>query len=701
METKIVRLEENGTAWIYHSGPALYLERFTGGRLLAAQLRCSNIALERGQEETGCPAFDFQLDGETMSFGWETGGSAVTEKDGVSSLRMILKHSLRPLELEIETDCCGEGFFRRRIKLSNMSKTQSFGLGAAAPLSGSLWRMADGLDRVFENLAESGVPPYSVGRMRDSEWGCEGNFQWDDVPPGAELLFGSESGRSGHSTPFAVVRNNVHGGYLTLSLAWSANWKMRFKSENLRGGVNLKFSLSPAAPCPMRVIEPGETVAFPETHFGLNPHSFDSMIQCWHSHLRKNVLPVAGYGRQPVIYNHWGYLQHELGEDALKREIDVAAEAGAELFMVDAGWYADAQTAWNQTTGDWKCGGRLPNDLHPVFNYARAKGLMCGLWAEVESAGKDSQLAKEHPDWFISRYGGTVGRILDLTKPAVAAYVEETVFRLIESYKLDMFRLDYNVSPAEGGFNERGGRLENTLWRHTEVIHGIFRKVRKKYPSLQLENCAGGGGRTDLGMMGLFTTTWVSDWQKMPRTIRILNGMSMALPPEYVSKMFGVCQQAAYHGSSETLIQMAVMGHPVISGLGIGGLSGVSPNLMEMTRKYIGIYKNFIRPFHRGAKVYHHTPVIPGFDSSGYCALEYVSEDRSKAAACVFRLVNAPGPEYLFRFRGLDTGREYSLTMEPGTGKTTADGLTLSTRGIPLTLDCPLSSAMILAETAE
>jgi alpha-galactosidase len=146
---------------------------------------------------------------------------------------------------------------------------------------------------------------------------------------------------------------------------------------------------------------------------------------------------------------------------------------GAELFMVDAGWYADANTPWPDTSGDWQAGNRLPNDLFPVFDYARSKGLRCGLWVEIESAGKASKLATEHPDWFITRYGKPVERVLDLAKPAVREYVESTILRLIERYRLDMFRLDYNLDAWEGGFNLRDGRQENTLWRHVEAMYAI------------------------------------------------------------------------------------------------------------------------------------------------------------------------------------------------------------------------------------
>ena len=80
-----------------------------------------------------------------------------------------------------------------------------------------------------------------------------------------------------------------------------------------------------------------------------------------------------------------------MSEEKLKAEIDIASEVGAELFMVDAGWFGDENADWWNTTGDWQAGDRLPNDLFPVLDYARSKGLKCGLWVELEK--RRAQLA--------------------------------------------------------------------------------------------------------------------------------------------------------------------------------------------------------------------------------------------------------------------------------------------------------------------
>ena len=696
MNAKIMELNEPQRGWIYHSGKIVYVERFREGRLIAASLQDTGIPFHSRHEEAEIAAFDLQIDGESLYFGWEIASAVIVKNEEAPETRIILKHTLKPVELEIVTQACGDGFFRRRIKLRNTSKSSSCGLTSVSPLCGSVWAMTDNLK---ENLHDAGGFPYRIGWFQDNDSANEGNFQWQNIPLNAELAFGSARGRSGHSSPFVLAHNNVYGGYFLAHLAWSANWRMGFLCDYGRnaGRSKLKFTLQPVSPAPMRVLSPGETVNLPDVHFGLNHDSLDDTIQCWHRYLRRHVLPRVGDGFQPLIYNHWGYMEHELSEAKLLHEIDIAAEVGAELFMVDAGWYADANTPWAHTSGDWIVGNRLPNDLFPVFEYARSKGLKCGLWVEIESAGKLSRLAKDHPDWFITRYGKPVERILDLAKPDVAAYLEGHIFRIIERYRLDMFRLDYNIDACEGGFNERDGHMENTLWRHVEIIQGIFDKVRRRYPNLQLENCSSGGGRTDLGMLSRFTTAWTSDWMRMPRTMRILNGMSMALPPEFINRTLGICMAGSYRGNLETQFHVILLAHPAVSGL-MPTLEESNPEVLSLSKKYVDIYKKFIRPFVREGRVYHHTPVIPGSDASGWCALEYVADDRSRAVAGVFRLVNAESDMYALRFRGLDPSRSYKVTSEPGGMNSKYNGAVLMEQGLGIRLDTPLTSRLLLCE---
>lgn len=686
--------------WRYGSGVAIYTERFANGRLLCGGYEDNGIPVMAAHELANEPSFDLVVDGESLCSGWEAVGfTSEREPQDVAAGTLTLRHTRKPVELTVVTRAGGEGFFRRQLRLRNTSTDRSLGLTAITPLRGVLWRTRDNL---METLRDRTVTPYAVGHFKDRDWGNEGNFAWQDIPMNTEVAYESRSGRSGHSSPFFVLKNHLGGGYFLGHLGWSGNWRMSFESDFAvrENQLCLRFGLGPTAPPPMRVIGPGESVCAPEVFFGLCHEDFDATIQRWHSFVRRHVLRRVGDGRQPVIVNHWGYMQHEVSEPRLKAEIDMAAEIGAEMFIVDAGWYAGVGTPWPNTTGDWDAGDRLPNDLFPVFEHARKKGLMCGLWGELESAGKDSRLAREHPDWFIRRYGHPVERILDLTRPGVAEYVETTVNRLIERYKLDLFRLDYNVRPREGGFNNVAGLDENTLWRHVETIYAIFDRVGRRHPHVQLENCAGGGGRTDLGIVSRFTTTWVSDWGRMPRTVRILNGMTMLLPPEYVDRFTGAVMEASYRGNPDTLMHAIILSHPMISGL-TPTLAEANPEMTARVRKYVGLYKDFIRPFHREALVYHHTPEIPGAEGSGWCAIEYVAPDARRAVAAVFRLVHATEDTYHLAFRGLDPARRYGVTTEPDGRRFIASGRELTQQGVDVRLDTALTSKLFLLEAED
>ena len=683
--------ESDNFGWRYGSDTIIYTERFAGGRLLCCGYQDNGVPVYTSDEYTDVPSFDLVIDGESLQHGWVF-ENFESKKEGHAAVGILtMVHSLKPVKLTVTTRAFGGGFFSRRIEITNISPEKSLSITTVKPLCGYLWRSKPEM-----NLKSPPFAHYSVGHFRDFNWGQEGNFGWQDIPLNTEIAYSSFSGRSGHSCPFFVLRNDVYGGYMACHLGWSANWKTAFRTEFAPRDQRqrLRFEVMPQAIPPMRVIAPGETVIAPDVHFGLSHDNFDDIIQRLHAYLRQNVLRKVGDGIQPVIYNHWSYMEHEMSEDKLKREIDIAAEVGAEMFVVDAGWFGDVGTSWFDTTGDWKAGSRLPNDLFPVFDYARKHGLGCGLWVEVESAGKESKLAAEHPDWFISRYGGSIERILDLTKPEVRDYVESTVMGLIERYKLDMFRLDYNLTQQEGGFNIVDGFNENTLWRHVEAIYDIFDKVRDRFPGIQLENCSSGGGRTDLGIVSRFTTTWVSDWMALPRTVRILNGMTMSLPPEYVSRMVGAGLSGDI-GSMDTLMHVAVLGHLGLTGL-TPSIEGANPDLMKLVKKYVNIYKEFIRPFHREALVYHHTLVISGYEGEGWCALEYVSPDRKRAVAGVFRLIEAIEDSYILRFRGLNPSLDYSIRIEPGGVAIEAGGYELMQDGIEFRLDSPLTSRLCL-----
>lgn len=690
----------------YGSGETVYSERLLDGRLLCRDYHAAGLPqhLRDLVTENPIPSFRLIVDGCDASFGWEfVHWSEGESEKGQPFAELVLKHSLLSLVLSIRTLMGNNGFFSRRIQLRNAS-ADVVGITSVEPLSGSLWELTE---EVTDSLKDYDKTAFSIGRFKDTHWGTEGNFEWNEIHYNSEIAFGSSTGRSGHTHPFVIAHSNVLGGYFVAQMEWSANWKFRFANEfkhragnphpEQRPYLRLTFALGPDAPAPMRMLDPGETVELPPIHFGYVSDVFDGAIQSLHSYQRRFLTAKPKDGYEMVVYDHWGFMEHRFSEETLIEEVERAASIGCELFIVDAGWYGTTGSHWWTTVGDWNA-CRLPRDLTPVIDRVHALGMRFGLWVEPESVGAESELAKKHPEWMIERYGNRQMRCLDLAKPEVEAFVEASLRDIIDRYHLDLLRLDYNNEYVlDGGFNRYGKVLENNQWRHVEAIHRIFDHIRSDYPTLLLENCAGGGGRTDMGQMTRFSKTQFTDWNRFPRIARTFNGMSMCLPPECLMVLYGAVMSAHRNGGAELQMQMMVQGIPSISGLAPNG-EEVNPAHTRRLSEYIRLYKDFIRPIQKEAKVFHHTPEVLGLNGRGWMVLESASPDGLKGYAFLVHLTEDCGDTFTFYPRGLDMTQSYRVTFFSDSRALRVGGYELFANGIPIRLAEPLLSQLLLFE---
>jgi alpha-galactosidase len=147
---------------------------------------------------------------------------------------------------------------------------------------------------------------------------------------------------------------------------------------------------------------------------------------------------------------------------------------------------------------------------------------------DAERIARNSRVALSYPDWVGAAYDGEkrLSDVLDLTNPAAAKWMEDQIAGVIDTNGCDYFRLDYNVAGMKEGIRTvRDGYVENGYWRYYEALYAIYDRLRARYPNVIFESCAGGGGRTDIGMVRRFSHQ-VTDCA--PR-VAITNGM-VALP---------------------------------------------------------------------------------------------------------------------------------------------------------------------------
>ena len=403
--------------------------------------------------------------------------------------------------------------------------------------------------------------------------------------------------------------------------------------------------------------------------------------------------------------NHRGYLCDRENVPDIIKDIDVAASIGVDMYVIDAGWYGNEPNQWWLNTGDWQDGAWLAKDggLIAIVDHAHQLGLKFGLWVEIEAAGANSNLKRDHPDWLMKHNQELVagGRALDLTQPVVAKWVESEIERLIRTYHLDMFRIDHNHTLQPAGNRRYQGYTEDLTWRYYDALYGIFDRIREKFPQVVFQNCAGGGGRLDWGTLGRFHNSELSDWMRLPRGLKILNGVTVSLPPEILLRTFGT-EVGEHVLDGDVDAQLRLCFCQII-------FRGIAPSLDELTpylrahiEHYLALYKPIIRPLMADCRVFHHTPCLPLGEATPWCVLEYGQADRRVSVALILRTSSqAEGDlpdDYIFRPRGLTPAGQYKVMLDNAGEELIISGYALMHQGLVIRLEAPLSSELLIMQ---
>ena len=73
----------------------------------------------------------------------------------------------------------------------------------------------------------------------------------------------------------------------------------------------------------------------------------------------------------------------------------------------------------------------------------------------------------------------------------------------------------------------------------TLAVYRLLDALHERFPSLEIESCAGGGGRIDLGIMERTQRVWASDCIDAHDRQNIQRGTTLLLPPEMVGTHVG------------------------------------------------------------------------------------------------------------------------------------------------------------------
>lgn len=285
-------------------------------------------------------------------------------------------------------------------------------------------------------------------------------------------------------------------------------------------------------------LAPGERFLSVPATIGRISGGLETALQSLTSTRRMIRLPHPDNAKLPVIFNDYmNCLMAEPTTEKLLPVIAAAAAVGSEYFVVDAGWFAAASETWWTSVGEWKeSPDRFPGGFTEIMDAIRDKGMIPGLWLEIEVVGTTSPVAAALPDsWFFRRNGQRIidhGRYqLDFRNPEVRTHAHGIVDRVIADYGVGYIKNDYNIN-AGPGTDVANGSPGRGLLEHNRAFLEWIDEVMVRHPSLVIENCASGGMRMDYASLARHSIQSTSDQTDYRLTGIIAAAAASAVTPE-------------------------------------------------------------------------------------------------------------------------------------------------------------------------
>ncbi|GII77063.1 alpha-galactosidase [Sphaerisporangium rufum] len=544
--------------------------------------------------------------------------------------------------------------------------------GAGLELRAEIELTSHGVARMRYELVNTAVDPYTLDRLAcllplPAQAGevldFAGRWARERVPQRAPLGQGvwsreSRRGRTGFDagplvagTPGFGFRS---GEVWAVHVAWSGNHV--HYAERLPDGTTVLAGGELLEPGEIRLGQ-GETYRTPWVYFASSGTGLDGLSRRFHQMVRAR----DGHPRtaRPVTMNTWEAVYFDHREDRLLALADAAAEAGAERFVVDDGWFRHRRSD-NAGLGDWYVDEAVwPGGLHALVRRVREHGMQFGLWFEPEMANPDSDLVRAHPDWLLADperlpFPQRDQHTLDLARPEVYAYLLERIGALVAEYGIDYIKWDHNRDLADPVHQGVPG-----THAQTRAVYRLLDELRARFPGLEIESCSSGGARADLGILARTDRIWGSDNIDPFERQHIQRWTGLLLPYELIGSHVGSARAHISHRTTSIGFRAAtaLFGHAGIE----SDITAWPAEDRAALAEWITLYKELRPLLHTGEVVRADHP-----DPAAWVH-GVVAADRSQAVFAYVQLATSvterPAP---IRPPGLDPDAEYTVQAIPG-----------------------------------
>lgn len=525
----------------------------------------------------------------------------------------------------------------------------------------------------------AGDPPYSLADVctllplpgRAAEvLDFTGKWCRERAPQRRPLTFGSylrevRRGRPGHDSPYLLAAGVPGFGFRTgevwgMHVAWSGN--QRYLVERLPEGAGVHAAVLGGGEllAPGEVnLRPGQTYQTPVCYFGWSDEGLDGLAHRFHDMLR--ARPVHPAAPRPLVLNTWEAVYYDYDTGRLTELADRAAGIGVERLVLDDGWFLGRRSD-RAGLGDWVVDEEIwPDGLAPLADHVHELGMQFGLWVEPEMVNLDSRLAREHPEWILGPSAGLGPPArhqyaVNLADDGAWTYLLKSLDALVTRYSIDYLKWDHNRDLLEAVRRGSGGRDLPGVHAQTLALYRLLDTLKARHPGLEIETCAAGGARIDLGILQRTDRVWASDCNDPVERQAIQRWTGQLLPPELIGAHLAARETHTTHRvTSESFrLATALFGHAGIE----QDLTACSPAELDRLAAWARMYREF-RPL-------LHTGTVVRADLADEAVLLHgvVSRDGEAALFCWARLAtSAAGQSGRVRFPGLATGTGYRVRI--------------------------------------
>ena len=473
-------------------------------------------------------------------------------------------------------------------------------------------------------------------------------------------------GRSGHDYTIAQLALSGgtefgHGEVWGLSVAWSGN-SVHHVERLATGDISIGAA---------ELLEPGEIILAPGARYSVpsvianySDQGLDGLSHNYYRWLRARPTHPTNVRPRPLTLNVWEAIEFDHDTEKIKAIADAAAEVGVERFVLDDGWF-NLRRHDRAGLGDWVVDKSVwPQGLAPIIQYINDKGMEFGLWFEGEMINPDSDLFRAHPEWMLHEAGRTPPlwrnqQVLDITHPGAYEHVLNQVDAILSEYNIAYIKWDHNrVLVDAGHFGQAAVHTQ------TAAIYRLFAELKVRHPKLEIESCASGGARIDLGVIDYVDRFWTSDNNDALERQMIQRWTGIAIPPELCGTHIGPRPGNQTKRVTDVSFRAitALFGHAGIE----WDITSANADELAIIKSWIALYKSKRHLLHSGKAIRVDHP-----DQNSF-VYGVVAQDKSEALfAIAARDMSESTFPAMARIPGLDPEKIYRVKVlkEAGSSK--------------------------------